>query len=91
MRLLMYLLQIGILWIPLWIKGIGQSSLPVMLRKIIIIVMIFISMITTIVGISKPFTNVIVNIIGNIIFIVWLLLVILSAYHFWPRTNGSKG
>jgi hypothetical protein len=74
-----------ILLMPAWIIGISRISLPLIMKRIIVLVMVVGSTVLAFTVILKPATNRITGIFTNILLILYLLILFISAYRNWPR------
>jgi len=70
---------------PTWLKLISQSSLKVMVKRVIMIVMVFISFAFYFIVVINKDPGLLTRIAGNVVFIAYLIIVFLTAYKNWPK------
>lgn len=83
-----YLFVIGILiiiWIPAWITWVPKLTWSLSIKRVVVIIMVALSTTFAIVAIIKPNPSTITKIIGNIVAVVYLLIVFVATYHTWLK------
>ena len=70
---------------PAWISWISKTLWPLATKRVIVALMVVISTIFTVVVILKPITDRTTGIAANVLVILYLLIVFVTAYYNWPR------
>lgn len=85
LKILLTIAYVYALLIPAWIGWISNNSWSLTTKKVVIVAMLMISFLLTLVALLRPAANLATEVIGGIIWILYLLIVILAAIHYWPR------
>ncbi len=70
---------------PAWIIGVSKTTWSSPTKRVVIIVMVISSTLFTVAVIEKPHTDSTTRIIGNIVAIVYLLIVFAATYYSWLK------
>jgi len=74
-----------ILLMPAWISWIPKTLWPLATKRVIVTIMVVVSTIFAVVVILKPITDRTTGIAANVLVILYLLIVFVTAYYNWPR------
>jgi phosphopantothenoylcysteine synthetase/decarboxylase len=82
---LFVMLLILVVLMPAWISSITETKWHLATKRVIVTLMVVVSTIFAVAGILNPSTDRTQGIIANVVLILYLMIVFVSAYKNWPR------
>jgi hypothetical protein len=79
------ILFISLYLMPGWIALVGRTSWPILTKRIFMALLVIVFILYSAIVIAKPNPDQTTRIIGNVVTILYLLFVIVTAYYHWPR------